>query len=200
MNKKFTILIFWSWVLSTSVSAQELDITQYLTAMMKCNAEQYDPGLDDFDIDGFNAAWKACAPAREALLQALPEEMRPEWEAKLEMMRTSVIDRFQPQPSASGYGLNPDNPVKIGGIEKGPQRTYAYFARLRTSEGQPVSARRIGSCCRFKTPNAQIGDHAALDKYELTSEGSRSTTIVYVNIYDEDDVQAIKGFALNDDA
>ena len=167
---------------------------------MQCSAEEYGPGESKFDINAFDAAWKKCAATREALLDALPEQMRPEWEAKLETIRTSMIDRFQPQPSQEGYGLNPENPVMIGGLEKGPERTYAYFSRLRTSAGQPVQVIRIGSCCRFKTPNARIGDHAALDKYELTSEGSESKTIVYVNIYDVGDIQAIKGFILHDDA
>ena len=87
----------------------------------------------------------------------------------------------------------------IGGIDKGPGRTYAYFARLRTPDGNPVQVHRVGSCCRFKTPNARIGDHGALDKYELTNTASDTKTIVYVNIYDEGQIQAVKGFILQDD-
>ena len=200
MNNRFIILLFGAfWNQCSFAAPQQLDITQYLTDTMKCNVEHYQPRPGEFDIDRFNAAWVVCKPSRDALLNALPEQVRPEWEAKLELIRTSMIDRFQPQPSQPGYGLNPENPVMIGGIDKGPGRTYTYFTKLRTSDGHPVQVHRVGSCCSFKTPNARIGDHALLDKYELTDTMSNTKIIVYVNIYDEGQIQAIKGFVLQDD-
>ncbi len=186
------------YLLATSAAAQEIDITSHLKAIIGCSAEAYDPGQGEFDADEFNAAWESCEPARNALLDALPAQLRPEWEGKLENVRRSMIDRYRPQPYEEGYGLNPEEPVQIGGLDEGPARTYRYFSRLRTSDGRTVSVRRLGSCCRFPTPNARIGDHGVLDKYELTVAGTDLKKIVYVNIYDQGSIEAVSGFVLTD--
>jgi len=199
MRSKLLTSFFAICIVASYGFAQELDVTPYLVAIIKCNAEKYDPSQSPFNSYEFNEAWTACKPSREALLSTLPEEMHPEWEAKLENVRRSLIDQFQPQPSEEGYGLNPETPVEIGGVADGPSRTYAYFSRLGTTDGHSVTVKRLGSCCRFKTPNASVGIHGLLDKYELTVEGSPLLLIVYVNIYDEGNVLPVEGFILRDE-
>ncbi|NOX49258.1 MAG: hypothetical protein GXP16_01815 [Gammaproteobacteria bacterium] len=201
MSRQFLVLVTSIFIGTSSFAeTQTIDITAHLIEMMQCNAKHYLPPDQGFDIEKFNESWSACAKTRDNLLEALPESKRDEWRVKLEYVRSSMIDKFQPQPSQAGHGLNPENPVAVGGIEDGPKRTYAYFSRLRTKDGRSVQVRRVGSCCRFRTPNASIGDHAVLDKYELSADQFKTKITVYVNIYDEGEMHAISGFTLEDEA
>lgn len=181
-------------------SAQPSDMAQQFRKLIECNTTHYRPTKGSFEVDKFNAAWESCSHIREEVLDTVPENEKPIWIDRFEKMKTSFIDRFQPQPEQPGHGLNPKDPIMIGGLRKGPSRTYAYFKKLRDEQGRPIEVRRIGSCCRFKTPNAIIGDHAALDKYEISSDNFASVTTVYVNIYDEGEVKPVEGFSLADDA
>ena len=188
-----TVMVFV--LLAFCTRAESLDITESIKEIVTCSMKAYTPAQGEFDAGEFNSAWELCEPARERLIQSLPVENRAEWIDRLEKIRTSMIARFEPQPMQDGYGLNPEEPVTVGGIQQGPQRSYAYFARLRDSQGESVTVRRIGSCCRFQTPNALIGEHASLDQYEVTTSTGDST-VAYVNIYDDGNVRAVEGFSL----
>lgn len=191
-------------LIATVAFAAEIDITDYIIEMMECNATAYEKHADssiEFNRAAFDLAWDACGDVRERMLDAIPERMRPEWEARFETIRTSMIDRFNAiQPSQPGYGLNPGEPVLIGGIDDGARRTYEYFSRLRSLDGHSLQVKRIGSCCPFETPNAVVGSRAVLDKYEIMYDGLDVAITVYVNIYDEGATQPVKGFVFRSDA
>ena len=188
--------------LATNASSAEIDITQHILEIMKCTTSHYETRADaklDFDEEAHEWAWTECADVRNSLIQALPPAARPEWESKLARINRSLAEAIKPKESGvTGYGLNPAEPVMVGGVGDGPRRTYQYFSRLRSPTGTTVNVERIGSCCRFKTPNARIGEHAPLDKYEVTYDDLGSPIVVYVNIYDEGIIEPIKGFTLDD--
>ncbi len=196
------VLPYMLLFLSNVAYCAEIDITDHIIEIMKCTTTHYQMRADpdvDFDADAHDWAWVQCEDARNSLLQAIPAQLRLEWEGKLEQVRTSMIEAIKPKDSGRpGYGLNPKEPVMIGGIDEGPRRTYDYFRRLRSSTGAQVRVRRTGFCYRFQTPNARIGDHAPLDKYELTYDGLDSPIVIFVNIYDEGEIKAVAGFTLSD--
>ena len=199
MKIALLILVSIFLIVASHAATEKTDITEQLRKLIACNAAHYVPAEGQFEIEKFNDSWEQCAEIRTEMLDSLPETERPIWIDRFEKIRTSLIDRFQPQPELPGYGLSPSDPVKIGGLRQGPKRTYAYFERLRDENGKSIQFRRVGSCCRFRTPNAIVGEHAALDKYEISSDQFKSIVTVYVNIYDEGDLQALEGFTLEDD-
>jgi len=198
MNHQRILVSLILLVASTGTSAQQADLGKYLKEIISCTMKAYTPLDGNFVEEEFNRGWATCKPQRERLLVTMSESARAEWETKFERMRLSMIARFQTQPAIKGYGLNPSEPVMVGGLSDGPNRTRKYFQSLRSTGGKPVKVYRIGSCCRFKTPNAIVGEHASLDQYRVTDE-TGNETIVYVNIYDESDVHAVKGFELSED-
>ncbi len=97
----------------------------------------------------------------------------------------------QAAPSAS-YGLVPEDPVHVG---NGPRGERAFLSALRGPAGQPVVARRLGSCCAFPTPKGFIG-LGLLDIYEVTYEGLEEPVRLYLDMYEEGEVRAPRGFLL----
>lgn len=189
-TRLFTLLIL---SISAPGYGESSGIEPHLKALIICTTQAYRPKNGEFVVEEFNKGWASCESVRQDLLEQLPPEQQGAWIDKFEVMRKSMIARFQPQPGRDGYGLNQDDPVMIGGLREGPARTRRYFENLRTTNGDSLTVRRTGSCCRFKTPNALIGDHASLDKYEL-KDGSGNVTFVYVNIYDEGVIKPVVGF------
>lgn len=90
------------------------------------------------------------------------------------------------------YGLVPENPVRVGG---GPEGERAYLEALRGPGGEPIAARRLGSCCAFETPHG-FGGFGMLDMYEVTYEGLDSPVTLYLNMYDAEPVRSPPGFVL----
>jgi len=96
------------------------------------------------------------------------------------------------------YGVSETNPILVGGLGA-PNKAAnerAYLMRLRGPAGQPVSYRRLGSCCFFPTPNPHYGDSGLLDRYEVTYPGLAEPVVLYLNMYDPGDVLAPAGFVL----
>lgn len=100
----------------------------------------------------------------------------------------------------STYGFSQDNPIKVGGIEKGfgvgPQREHDYLGRLRGPNGERVTFARLGSCCPFKSPRAPIENTGLLDSYEVSYPGLSAPVTLYLNFYDQDTLKAPVGFVL----
>jgi len=98
--------------------------------------------------------------------------------------------------SDKDYAFTPGKPVCVGGAkgETGPKNERRFLNALLGPNGERVSYARLGSCCGFKTPNALIGDGGLLDKYKVWIEGTSDTTIMYLNMYDADEMFIPIGF------
>ncbi len=78
------------------------------------------------------------------------------------------------------YGYNPENPVRVGGVEDedNPESGQQGFLNaLLGPQGQPIYYERIGSCC----PNPDFG---MLDAFAITYEGMGDAHLVlYLDAY-----------------
>ncbi len=92
------------------------------------------------------------------------------------------------------YGYTSENPVMVGGeIENGAKNERRFLNALLGSHGESVSYNRTGSCCRFNSPGGFMGG-GLLDRYEVKIEGTATTVIIYINMYDKGILRAPKGF------
>ena len=94
------------------------------------------------------------------------------------------------------YGYTQENPIKVGGVKtsEGPLNEREYLNSLTDLEGNSLSYYRIGSCCRFETPNGAINGKGLLDIYAVYVKGKTDTVKLYLNMYDEDKLLAPRGF------
>lgn len=92
---------------------------------------------------------------------------------------------------ADDYGYSENNPIKVGGVSDGPAMERKFLNSLAGLNGETVTYKRVGSCCAFETPNSPWG--GMLDMYEVTIEGG-DTKVLYLNMYDQGDLSAPKGF------
>ena len=95
------------------------------------------------------------------------------------------------------YAVTPEKPVKVGGgFNDGARHQEAYLNALRGPDGQPVTWKRQGTCCPFKTPNGIVGERGLLDRIEVTYKGLKDPVILYLNLYDRETPLAPLGFML----
>ncbi len=81
------------------------------------------------------------------------------------------------------YGLKPSSKksIKVGSIEN----EYKYINALTGPNGEQIYARRLGSCCEFRSRSAAFGK-GFLDQWQLTYDGLEKPIIIYLNGYDYD--------------
>jgi len=95
------------------------------------------------------------------------------------------------------YAVTPEKPVKVGGgFSDGAEHQEAYLKALRGPDGKPVTWKRLGTCCPFKTPNGIVGERGLLDRVEVTYKGLAEPVILYLNLYDRERPLAPVGFTL----
>lgn len=102
-----------------------------------------------------------------------------------------------PRELSDEYGYGRRNPIHVGGgSESGAANQRAYLDGLRGPAGQPVTYRRLGSCCSFRSRHAPQG--GALDAYEVTFEGIERPVLLYLDLYTppEGALPAPAGFTL----
>lgn len=185
-------------------TAKQVEATAEMANWMGCAKRVYDEesaGTDKFDEQAHARSWEACAAERQKVFDLFPASERQAWEERLrgihDSIRTSAIAEHTARP---GYGLNPYQPVMVGGLSQerneGVARILRYLVRLRGPEGQPITYERIGSCCSFKTPNPVYGNRGRLDMYEVTFEGLEDPVVVYFNVYDEAPLQVVAGLTM----
>lgn len=109
--------------------------------------------------------------------------------------------RDDPKPAMvstdPAYGVTPEKPVKVGGgFSDGAKHQESYLNALRGPDGQPVTWKRLGTCCPFKTPNGIVGERGLLDRVEVTYKGLQEPVILYLNLYDRETPRAPVGFTL----
>ncbi|WP_204743192.1 hypothetical protein [Pseudocnuella soli] len=91
------------------------------------------------------------------------------------------------------YGYSQSNPVKVGGkFLSGVANERRFLNGLAGPGGEQVQYKRRGSCCGFKTPNG-FDNVGMLDIYKVYWEGCKDTAILYLNMYDEGDLQVPVG-------
>jgi len=87
--------------------------------------------------------------------------------------------------AAGALGYARANAIRVGGgEERGVQNEHAYLEALRGPAGEAVRYERLGSCCRFQTPNGLDGKEGVLDAYEVTYTGLAHPLTLYINMYD----------------
>ena len=108
----------------------------------------------------------------------------------------SSEDRRGVRPTPA-YAVTPEKPVKVGGgFKDGAKHQEAYLNALQGPDGQPVTWKRQGTCCPFKTPNGIVGERGLLDRVEVTYKGLKDPVILYLNLYDREAPLAPAGFML----
>jgi hypothetical protein len=93
------------------------------------------------------------------------------------------------------YGHTAANPAKVGGgINGGVRGEQSYLNALRGPAGQPITYRRQGSCCPFKTPNGLLDNMGMLDAYSISWEGNAQPITLYLNMYNAAELRIPVGF------
>jgi hypothetical protein len=110
--------------------------------------------------------------------------------------RSDSTEEFTKLTSAASdpaYGLTEKNPIKVGGFNE--RNEAEYLNGLRGPAGEPIEYERIGSCCPFKTPNAQIDNIGLLDAFRITYPGRGEPFVLYIDFYDEGTLYVPLGFS-----
>ena len=96
------------------------------------------------------------------------------------------------------YGVTPENPVHVGGVEDGigPASERKYLDQLRGPNGEEITYNRTSSCCSFDTPRGFMGS-GLLDVYEIKYSGQEKPIKIYINMYDYQSPKAPAGFTIN---
>lgn len=98
---------------------------------------------------------------------------------------------------SEAYGFTQEEPVLVGvGPEGGPANQQRYLRLLRDPQGNPITFKRLGSCCEYPSENGFFGS-AMLDQYEINysdQEGNPQSRIVYMSFYDYESPLILKGF------
>ena len=94
------------------------------------------------------------------------------------------------------YGYTEKYPIMVGGIIEGPINQRRFLNALTGPKGEQISYRRLASCCPFYTKNALFDNSGRLDKYQITYEGLEAPIILYINMYDSDELKVPVGFRL----
>lgn len=104
------------------------------------------------------------------------------------MMTANGLDVDELPNGQGPFGLSANNPVPIAGIPSSP----AYLGRLRTLDGQPVEAERIGSVASDES--ITLG---TVDAYAITG-GGQKTTIYLCPYHKRTSRKAPKGFKMGE--
>lgn len=97
------------------------------------------------------------------------------------------------------YGFSAKNPIKVGGVsnDSGPLNEVRFLNTLAGPNGEAIEYYRAGSCCPIKSKNNPFGfGSVMLDHYRITWENSKDTVSIFINMYDYEDVKALKGFTI----
>lgn len=112
-------------------------------------------------------------------------------------IETRTILRLTKTADNNEYGYTPEKPILVGtGINGGPANQEAYLDLLRDQQGKPISYKRLGSCCDYKSEHGFFGI-AKLDKYKITylnENGKEKNAVVFLSFYDYEEPFIIKGF------
>lgn len=89
------------------------------------------------------------------------------------------------------YALTGEYPVKVGGMSAEKQRRY--LSSLAGPNGEELKFYRRGACCPYKSENSFLGN-ALVDVYEVTYKGLKKPKLIYISLYDSEELFIPKGF------
>lgn len=106
---------------------------------------------------------------------------------------TFKVEVYSDDPT---YGYTENNPIKVGGAmqAEGPLNERRFLNALMGPNGEAITYSRIGSCCHFKTKNGIGGKTGLLDKYRVAYKGLEKETVLYINMYDAEELKIPIGF------
>ena len=104
---------------------------------------------------------------------------------------TFKIDIYSDDPT---YGYTEKNPIMVGGVSEGPLNERRFLNALMGPNGEAITYSRIGSCCHFKTKNGLSGKADLLDMYRIAYKGLEKEIVLYINMYDADELKIPVGF------
>lgn len=84
------------------------------------------------------------------------------------------------------YGFDKDYPVNIffENTRNVTLNQKRFLNALAGPKGEKITYTKLESCCPFPTKRSEMGV-GLLDAYELKWEGQKSSTILYLNIYEK---------------
>ena len=94
-----------------------------------------------------------------------------------------------------GYSSKVKNSIMVGSIKN----ETAFLKALQGPNGEPISARRLSSCCEFKSKRAAFGK-GYLDLWEITYEGLQQPILIYLNGYEFDNPKCPAGLSIKPEA
>jgi hypothetical protein len=100
------------------------------------------------------------------------------WTSGQEFIREDIL-KIAEVSTDKNYGRTEKKSIKVGKIEN----QKFYLNGLLGPNGEPVSYRRVGSCCEFRSKSAAFGK-GFLDVYEVSYSGLLEPIKLYLNGYD----------------
>ncbi|HMM04933.1 MAG: hypothetical protein LBS20_04490 [Prevotella sp.] len=134
----------------------------------------------------------ACGSSKQPAKKGWGTYGSPNVEQKLLNNETFVVEVYSDDIT---YGYTEENPIMVGAAGgSGPLNERRFLNALMGPDGEPITYRRIGSCCGFKTKNGLFDDGGFLDKYSVMHKGLEKEVILYINMYDSDVLKIPVGF------
>lgn len=104
---------------------------------------------------------------------------------------TFKIDKYATDTT---YGYSQSNPIMVGGGNEGPLNERRFLNALTGPNGEPITYKRLRSCCQFTTKNGLFDNTGLLDMYEVAHKGLEKPVTLYINMYDSDELKIPVGF------
>ena len=136
----------------------------------------------------------SCGSKKEVIREAIKQSATLDKKQELLNEDTFVVDIYSDDKT---YGYTEKNPIKVGGCktDEGPLNERRFLNALAGPNKESIEYQRLGSCCRFETPNGLFGN-GFLDRYAITYKGLKEPIILYINMYDSDTLKVPVGFKL----
>lgn len=95
------------------------------------------------------------------------------------------------------FGYNKDYPINLGfeNEKYSPKNIPLFFNALEGPNGEKITYIKIDSCCPFPTKKSIMGA-GTLEIYQITFEESKTTVLLYLNIFEKGKVLCPKGFRI----
>ncbi len=113
---------------------------------------------------------------------------------KLTKDNTFIISEYSKDPK---YGYHQDYPINLfyKNTINETINQQRYLNALAGPNGEPLSFKKLESCCPFPTKRSEMGA-GFLEVYEVTWEGLQQPIRLYLNIYEKGGLMAPIGFSI----
>lgn len=95
------------------------------------------------------------------------------------------------------FGYDKDYPINLGfeNEKYSPKNIPLFFNALEGPNGEKIIYTKVDSCCPFPSKKSVMGA-GTLEIYQITFEGSTTSVLLYLNIYEKGNVLCPKGFKI----